>query len=231
MIPIGTLFNIATVLFGGLIGLMFKKIIKPDINKKIFFVMGLFTLVLGFSIAIKTTSFILMLIALVLGTMIGEYYDIDFLITNLLDKVKNKFKIKDENFSDGFLTAFVLFCVGSMTIVGSIDEGLGKPPNILYTKAIMDGFSSVILASTFGVGVLFSTFPMLIFQGSITLLAFTYKDFFPASLIEHISCVGGVLIIAIGIKILGYNEIKPTNMLPSLVLIILIYLLKVKIGL
>ena len=75
-----------------------------------------------------------MLIALVLGTMVGEYYDIDFLITNLLDKVKKKFKIKDENFSDCFLTAFVLYCVGSMTIVGAIDEGLCRPPNILYTK-------------------------------------------------------------------------------------------------
>jgi len=226
MIPIGTLLNISAVLLGGLIGLVCKNIIQPEINKKIFFIMGIFTLVLGLSMAIQAANFILMLISLILGTIIGEYYNLDLWVTNTLNKTKNKFKIKDENFSDGFLTAFLLYCVGSMTIVGAIDEGLGNPPNILYTKAIMDGFSSIVLASTFGIGVLFSIFPMLIFQGGITVLAFVFKDFFPTSLIDHISSVGGVLIIAIGLKILGYKQINPTNMLPSLLIIIAIYLLQ-----
>jgi len=114
-----------------------------------------------------------------------------------------------------------------MTIVGSIDEGLGKSPDILYTKSVMDGISSIILASTFGIGVLFSIFPMLIFQGGITILVFYYKDFLSLELINHISSVGGVLIIALGFKLLGYKKINPTNMLPALLLIVIFYTFKV----
>jgi len=113
-----------------------------------------------------------------------------------------------------------------MTIVGAIDEGLGKTPEILYTKAVMDGISSIILASSFGIGVLFSVFPMLIFQGGITMVVFYYKDFLPIELIEHISAVGGVLIIAIGLKILGYKKINPTNMLPTLLVLVILFFLK-----
>ena len=156
MIPFGTLFNVATVLLGSTIGLLFKKIISPQLNKKVFFVMGLFTLVLGFSMAVKSTDFILMFLSIVFGIIIGEYYNLDKSITNFTEKIKNKINVNDDKFTDGLMTAFLLFCIGSMTIVGSIDEGLGKTPDILYTKAVMDGISSVILASTFGIGVLFS---------------------------------------------------------------------------
>ncbi|MBF25144.1 MAG: hypothetical protein CMP49_01305 [Flavobacteriales bacterium] len=226
MILAGTLINILAVVVGSLVGLIFKKIIKPEINKKVFYIIGLFTLVLGLSIAIQTNSFILILTSLIVGTIIGEYYEMDDKINTSLIALKNKFKIKDKNFTDGFLTAFLLFCVGSMTIVGAIDEGLGKSPEILYTKAIMDGFSSILLASTFGIGVLFSIFPMFFFQGGLTFLAFLYKDFIPLTLIEHISALGGVLIVAIALKILGYKKINPTNMLPSLLIIVIFYLMQ-----
>ena len=225
MIPFGTLFNVLTVLLGSIVGLKFKKIISPELNKKVFFVLGLFTLVLGFSMAVKSTNFIFMFLSLFFGTILGEYFNFDFFIKNNTDKWKHIFKLKDDQFIDGLLTGFLLFCVGSMTIVGAIDEGLGKTPDILYTKSIMDGISSIILASTLGIGVLFSVFPMLIFQGGITLVVYYFKDFFPMDLVEHISCVGGVLIIAIGLKILGYEKINPTNTLPSLIVIVLIYLL------
>ena len=229
MIPFGTLFNVVTVLLGSTIGLLFKKMINPELNKKVFFVMGLFTLVLGFSMAIKSADFILMFLSLVFGTMYGEYCELDKSITYFTEKLKKKIKVKDDKFTDGIVTAFLLFCIGSMTIVGAIDEGLGKTPDILYTKAVMDGISSIILASAFGIGVLFSIFPMLIFQGGLTVLVFYYKDFFPPELIEHISAVGGVLIIAIGFKILGYKKINPTNMLPALLVLVLLFYLKINI--
>jgi len=227
MIPTGTLFNVATVLLGSIIGLLFKKMISPELNKKVFFVMGLFTLVLGFSMAIKSTDFILMFLSIVFGTMYGEYCKLDQKIKKFTEKLKNKIRIKDDKFTDGIVTAFLLFCIGSMTIVGAIDEGLGKNPEILYTKAVMDGISSIILASAFGIGVLFSVFPMLIFQGGITFFVFYYKDFLSLELIEHISAVGGVLIIAIGFKILGYKKINPINMLPALIVLILFFLVKI----
>jgi len=229
MIPLGTLANITAVFFGSIIGLFLKKRIKPHLNKKAFFVIGIFTLVLGLHMALETTDFILMLVSIVMGTILGEKYNIEAFISKYIDFLKQKLKIKDTRFTDGLVTAFLLYCVGSMTIVGSIDEGLGHPPTILYTKSIMDGISSVILASTFGIGVLFSIFPMLIFQGSITILVFLYKDFFPLELIDHINCVGGILIIAIGLKILGYQKLNPTNMLPSLIIVVLAYLIQANV--
>ena len=230
MVPFGTLFNVVTVILGSSLGLFFKKIISPELNKKIFFVMGLFTIVLGLSMAIETTSFILMFLSIVFGTLIGEDWNLDCAIQRLTENIKRRINIKDDNFSDGLVTAFLLFCIGSMTIVGSIDEGLGKTPEILYTKGVMDGISSIILASTFGIGVLFSVVPMFIFQGGITLAVFYYKDFLPIELIDHVSAVGGVLIIAIGFKILGHKKINPTNMLPSLLVLIILFLIKEQIG-
>ena len=230
MIPFGTLFNVLTVLVGSSLGLMFKKIISPELNKKVFFVMGLFTIVLGMSMAIESTNFMLMFLSIVIGTLIGEDLNVDQAIIKITSKIKTKIKVKDEKFSDGLITALLLFCSGSMTIVGSIDEGLGKTPDILYTKAVMDGISSIILASAFGIGVLFSVFPMLIFQGGITIAVFYYKDFLRLELIEHISAVGGVLIIAIGFKILGYKKINPTNMLPALLVLVLLFFLKKELG-
>ena len=226
MIPLGTLFNVTTVIIGSIIGLVFNKYINADLNKKVFVIMGLFTLVLGVSMAIETTNYILMLISIVIGTLIGEKCNLDKSINNLAELLKQKLNIQDAQFTDGLLTAFILYCVGSMTIVGAIDEGLGKTPHILYTKSIMDGISSIILASAFGVGVLFSIFPMLIFQGSITIIVFFYKDLIPLELIAHINSIGGILIIAIGIKILGYKKINPTNMLPALVVMIIAYLIQ-----
>ena len=137
MIPFGTFFNVATVILGSSLGLLFKRIISPELNKKVFFVMGLFTIVLGFSMAIKSTNFMLMFLSIVLGTLIGENLNLDQEIIKLTSKIKTKIKVKDEKFSDGLITALLLFCSGSMTIVGSIDEGLGKSPDILYTKAVL----------------------------------------------------------------------------------------------
>ena len=225
ILPLGTLTNVVLVILGSIIGIFFKKIINPEINKKIFFALGLFTIVLGISMAIKTTNYILMLSSVVLGTIIGEHYDWDTIINTTIESFKNKLKIKDQNFTDGFLTAFLLYCIGSMTIVGAIEEGLGQVPNILFTKSIMDGISSIFLASTFGIGVLFSVIPMFVFQTGITLFAHYFQDSFSPELIDQISSVGGILIVAIGLKILGHKNINPTNMLPSLIVVILLQIL------
>ena len=115
MIPFGTLFNVATVLLGGSLGLLFKKIISNELNKKVFFVMGLFTIVLGMSMAMESTNFMLMFLSIVIGTLIGEDLNVDQAIIKLTSKIKTKIKVKDEKFSDGLVTAFLLFCVGSMT--------------------------------------------------------------------------------------------------------------------
>tara|TARA_A100000164_G_C21900789_1_gene770412 strand:+ start:1125 stop:1814 length:690 start_codon:yes stop_codon:yes gene_type:complete len=226
MIPLGTLFNVLTVILGGSIGLFLKRYINPELNKKVFFIIGLFTVVLGLNMSLKNIDFIVMLLSIVLGTLLGEWGNFSDKISYFTNKLKNKLNLRSDTFSEGIITAFFLFCVGSMTIVGAIDEGLGKSPTILYTKSIMDGISSIILASTLGVGVLFSVIPMIAFQGGITILVFYYKDFFPLLLVDYFSSVGGVIIIALGLQILGYKHINPINMLPSLFIVILIYLLR-----
>mgnify|MGYP001158619256 CR=1 FL=1 len=226
MIPLGTIFNVLTVLLGGSMGLFLKRYINPELNKKVFFIIGLFTVVLGLNMSLKNIDFIVMLLSIVLGTLVGEWYNFSDKISYSINKLKNKLHLQSDTFSEGIITAFFLFCVGSMTIVGSIDEGLGKTPTILYTKSIMDGVSSIILASTLGLGVLFSVIPMMAFQGGITILVFYYKDLFPIVLVDYFNSVGGVIIIALGFQILGYKNINPINMLPSLIIVILIYLIK-----
>lgn len=223
MIPIGTLVNVFAVLLGGGIGLFFKKSINAELNKKVFYIIGLFTLFLGMSMALESSDFLLILVSLICGLMFGEFINLDGKINQISQNVKLLFQIKDDQFSEGLITAFILYCVGSMTLIGSIDEGLGKVPEVLYVKSMMDGISSIILASTFGVGVLFSVFPMLLIQGGITYFAFFFQSDIPVLLINQISGVGGILIIAIGLKILGYNKINTNNLIPSLVFIFIFF--------
>ena len=224
MIPYGTLLNVLLVILGGTIGIFTKKIISLHLQKKIFIVLGLFTIIIGVSMCFNFQNYVIVIISLILGSKFGNYFNLDLVIKNLTKNLKEKLKINSNNFTDGILTSFLLFCVGSMTIVGSIEEGLGKPPTILYTKSVMDGVSSVLLSSIFGVGVIFSVFPMIIFQGSITLLTFYFRDFIPNQLINDIESVGGILIIVMGLNILGFKRVNAINLLPSLIFVVFIYL-------
>lgn len=224
MIPYGTLLNVLLVILGGTIGIFTKKIISLHLQKKIFIVLGLFTIIIGVSMCFNFQNYVIVIISLILGSKFGNYFNLDLVIKNLTKNLKEKLKINSNNFTEGFLTSFLLFCVGSMTIVGSIEEGLGKPPTILYTKSVMDGVSSVLLSSIFGVGVIFSVFPMIIFQGSITLLTFYFRDFIPNQLINDIESVGGILIIVMGLNILGFKRVNAINLLPSLIFVVFIYL-------
>jgi uncharacterized membrane protein YqgA involved in biofilm formation len=219
---IGTLVNVATVVTGSLIGLLFKSRL-PERYVKIFFqVIGLFTLYLGISMALKSTHILQMVFSLILGAVIGEALHLDRGIEKLAGRVKKRFKNKNERFTDGLLTAFLLYCVGSLTILGALREGMTGDAHLLFVKSLMDGVSSVALASGLGVGVLFSAVPLLIFQGGITLLAMWLGDFFPAVMITELSAVGGVLLLGLGIDILGVKKIKVINMLPALVVIIVL---------
>lgn len=224
MIPYGTLLNVLLVILGGTIGIFTKKIISLHLQKKIFIVLGLFTIIIGVSMCFNFQNYVIVIISLILGSNFGNYFNLDLVIKNLTKNLKEKLKINSNNFTEGILTSFLLFCVGSMTIVGSIEEGLGNPPTILYTKSVMDGVSSVLLSSIFGVGVIFSVFPMIIFQGSITLLTFYFRDFIPNQLINDIESVGGILIIVMGLNILGFKRVNAINLLPSLIFVVFIYL-------
>ncbi len=219
---IGTLVNVATVVAGSLIGLLFKSRLPERFIKIFFQVIGLFTLYLGFSMALKSTHVLQMVFSLILGAIIGESLHMDRGMEKLADRMKKHFKSKHERFSDGLLTAFLLYCMGSLTILGAIQEGMTGDPHLLLIKSLMDGVSSIALASGLGIGVLFSAIPLLVFQGGITLLAMWLGDFFPVVMVTELSAVGGILLLGLGIDILGIKKIKVINMLPALVVIVVL---------
>ena len=223
---LGTLINAAAVIIGSIIGVLVHTKLPKKLTATAFQAIGLFTIFLGISMALKTQNFLIMIFSVVLGSLIGETLDIDSWINRFGDYLKKKLNSKESNFSEGFVTAFLLFCMGSMTILGAIEEGLGNPPNLLLSKSMLDGFSSIALASSLGIGVLFSALPLLIFQGGITLFAASLQDVFTLTLINEVTAVGGLLLIGLGITILEIKEIKVLNMMPSLlVAALLVYYL------
>lgn len=227
---LGTIVNVATVLIGGSIGLLLNKKL-PERYVKIFFqVIGLFTLSLGLMMSIKTTHVLHMVLALITGSIIGELLKLDVWMESLGEKLKSKLKIGNEKFTEGILTSFLLFCIGPLTIVGAIDEGIGKGSEPLLIKSLMDGVSSIALASGLGVGVIFSVVPLLIFQGGITLMAMMFGSFFPEMFAVELSAVGGILLIGLGINVLEIKKIKVMNMLPALVMIVILLWLIPEFG-
>jgi uncharacterized protein len=167
-------------------------------------------------------NFLVMIFSIVLGSIAGELLDVDGRITSMSEFLKRKIKLKSERFTEGLVTAFLIFCMGSMSILGPIEEGLGKPPNILLAKSVLDAFSSMALAASMGVGVLFSVIPLVMYQGGITLFASYVQGFFTSALINELTAVGGLLLMGLGINILEIKNLKILNMLPSLVIVVIL---------
>jgi len=225
IIPIGSIVNALAVIIGSLIGMAFGKYVSEKIRTTIFQVIGLFTLVLGFKMALATQQFLLLLICLVLGAIIGELLNIEQLFERVGSRIKKSLKSKNPLFTEGLITAFLIYCIGSMTFVGAIEEGINKDSTLLFTKSLLDGITSILLASTFGVGVLVSAIPLLLFQSVLTWGAIYFEPYLAPEIITELSAVGGVLIIAIALNILDLNKIKVSNLLPALFLVIPLYLI------
>ncbi|MBC8343702.1 MAG: DUF554 domain-containing protein [Bacteroidetes bacterium] len=219
---LGTLVNVAAIILGSLVGLVFHKTLPQKIVKIVFQVLGLFTLFLGFSMALKTNNLLILIFSTVIGSIIGELINIENYFNRFSSFLKRKANIGSEKFTEGLITAFILFCVGSMTILGAIEEGLGGKPNLLFAKSIMDGFSSIALAAAFGIGVLFSIVPLFLFQGSLTLLAAYSNTFLTDQIIGELTATGGLLLIGLGLSILEIKFIKVVNMLPALVIVVIL---------
>ncbi len=219
---LGTITNTAAVLLGSGIGLLIHSRLPKRITTIVFQAIGLFTLLLGVSMALKTDRYLIMVFSLVLGAICGELIDLDAGFNRMSEALKRRLKIGGDGFTEGLITAFFLFCVGSMTILGAFEEGLGGEPTLLMTKSVLDGFSSIALAASLGIGVLFSALPLFLVQGGLTLFAASLQDFFTPEMIDALSAVGGVLLLGLGISILEIKRIKVANLLPSLVFILLL---------
>ncbi|MDD2279828.1 MAG: DUF554 domain-containing protein [Bacteroidales bacterium] len=219
MIISGTLINVAAVIIGGGLGVLFHARLPKRIINAFFQAMGLFTLFLGFSMSLKTENPLLLVFSLILGALAGTLLRLQDRIENLGTSIQAKLKLKGGQFSEGLVTAFLMFCMGSMTILGAIEEGLGGEPNLLLIKSLMDGFSSIALAAALGVGVIFSVVPLLIYQGGLTVLAAFLGDSLSNLMINELSAVGGILLIGLGITILDIKKIEVLNLIPALLFI------------
>jgi uncharacterized membrane protein YqgA involved in biofilm formation len=215
----GTLINAGAVIVGSSIGIVVGTRLPRKITEIVFQGIGLFTILIGIRMAIETSNFLLMILSIVTGSVIGESMDIENLAIRLCDSLKKRVKSKNEKFSEGMTTAFLLFCIGSMTILGAIEEGLGGKPDLLMAKSVLDGFASIGLAAALGVGVMFSVIPLLIYQGGITLFSSFLQGIFPVTVVGEMSAVGGLLLIGLGINILEIKKLRILNMIPALAVV------------
>jgi len=224
---IGTIINTIAVIIGSLTGIFAGKAISKDLRESVIRIIGIITLVIGMKSALKGEDIILIILSLVLGFIIGYLIDIDKRINEISDWFKKIVKSKNTHFSEGLITAFLIFCIGSMTFVGSLQEGTTGDSSMLISKSVLDGITSIVLSSSLGWGVFFSFIPLFIFQASLTLLAIYLKNFLSTAMISGIAATGGVIIISLGLNILGLSKTKTSNLLPALLIYpLLSYLLQ-----
>lgn len=228
----GTFLNIVTVLIGGSLGLIFGARIPDKLKETVIAGMGLFTAAMGIQMFLDTENPLIVLGALLIGTLLGEWWRIEDGLQNLGKYLEQRFSKEDDDGSNkfvrGFLTASLLFCVGPMTILGSIQDGLTGDYNLLAVKSVLDGFASLAFASTLGVGVMFSTIVILVYQGGISLLAAQLNAVVTPSMMNELTATGGVILVGLAISsLLEIKRIRVGNMLPGLAVAPLIVWLEV----
>lgn len=219
--------NGVAIILGTMIGLFFTRI--PDRYKETILTgIGISIILIGLQMALQVNHMVVVLLSIMVGAVIGEAIDLEKHLNNLggwMETLINS-KNKDSKISQGFITATLIFVVGAMAIVGALDGGLRGDHEVLFTKSILDGFTSLVLATTLGFGVMLSVIPVVLYQGSIALLATTIQQLIPDafldSFITEMTAVGGLLIIAIGLKMLNIIQIRIANLLPSLFVVGLI---------
>ena len=220
---LGTIINVAAILGGGFLGLLFRKGLPERISTTITHGLSLGIMVLGISMGVQTQNFLIVLISLALGAVVGEALNIEGHLNSLGARLEQKFEgSENSTFAQGFVTASLLYCTGSMAIMGAIEGGISGTYTILVTKALLDGIFAIIFASTMGVGVLFAAVPVLVYQGAITLAAGSIKVFLTEPMITEMNAVGGVLIMGIGINLLEIKSLKLGNLVPAIFIPILL---------
>ena len=222
----GTLVNTATVMVGSGIGLWVGHRLPENIKRIVLQAMGLVTILLGIQMALKTESVLILIGSLVLGGITGELLKIEEALEKVGEYLKRRVKSESSNFVLGFVSASLLFCVGPMTIVGSLEDGMSGKADLLYIKSVLDGFASLILSSSLGIGVLFSFLTVLFFQGSLTLLGGQLQFLLRENIINEMSAAGGLLIVGIGLQLLEIKKIKVANLLPTLLYAVVLAYLK-----
>jgi len=213
----GTIVNVITVITGSALGLLIGGRLSERFKTVIIQAIGLFTFLIGTSMMLKADNFIIVFLSLILGGITGEALKLDEGLERLTDRLKSKVSPDSPHFTEGFIMATLIFCVGALTVVGSIQEGLTGDATLLYTKSVMDGITSLTLASGLGIGVMLSAVSVFVIQGSLTLLGSELQFLMEKPYLNNLTATGGLLIIALGFELLGIKKLKVLNLLPALV--------------
>lgn len=227
----GTLINVAAIIVGGLLGIFFGRRLSNNIKNTVIAGMGLFTTAIGFQMFLKTEKPLVVLGALIIGALLGEWWKIEERMQSLgiwLEKrVTGSSGGESSHFVRGFLSASMLFCTGPMAVLGSISDGLRGDFLTLSIKSVLDGFISIAFASTLGMGVAFSALPVFVYQGGISLLAAQLNAIISVSMMNELTATGGILLMGVGISsILEIKKIRVGNFLPALLIApFLVYIL------
>ncbi len=224
---LGTIVNCIAVIIGGTVGIIIKKGIPERVGNSIMHALALCVMYIGISGALEGQNVLVAILSLAIGTLIGETIDLDKYLNRFANGLENKMKRKDTDDGDnliakGFVSASLLFCVGAMTVVGSLQSGLTGNHETLFAKSLIDGIAAMVLSSTMGVGVLLSSVFVLVYQGAITLCAGLLEPVLTEVVVNEMTCVGSLLIIGISFNMLGITRLKLMNYIPAIFLPILI---------
>jgi len=222
---LGTIVNSLAIVVGGLIGFFFKNVIPGKLSDALLKASAMAVLAVGIKLSLQGDNLTLMIISIILGTFIGELIDIEGKLDNLGNGIESKLKNKGSNVTQGFVSCTLIFCIGSMAIVGSIQSGLTGNHEILFSKAVLDGIISITMAVSMGIGVVFSSISVYIYQGTITILAQFLTSVLSDIVIKEMTAVGGVLIMVISLNFLEIKRIKVGNMLPAVFIPIIYYMI------
>jgi uncharacterized membrane protein YqgA involved in biofilm formation len=224
---LGVIVNMLAAVVGGTVGTLFKKGIPEKITKSIMIAVGLCVIYIGIDGALVGENTLVLIVSMLVGTAIGSLIDIDDKINRLGSWVEKKFNKGEKKVSvaEGFVTATLLFCVGSMTVVGSLNAGLLGDNQMLYTKSLLDLISGTMIAASCGIGVVFSAVSILVIQGGIVLLAELLSGVLRTPAINEMTCVGSVIIIALGLNLVGISKFRVANFMPAIVLAPLVCML------
>ncbi len=217
----GTIVNTLTIILGSILGIILKKGLPDRVKDTLMHALGLGVLIIGFGMAFKSENLLIVLSSLVLGGILGEMINIELYLEKFGNYIQSKVK-SDSPIAKAFVTSTLIYCVGAMAIMGSLESGLTGDHSTLFAKSLLDGVTSLILSSTLGIGVIFSAIPVFLYQGGITVAATTVQGILTSSAIAEMTGTGGVLIVGIGLNLLDIKKIKIGNLLPAVFFALLI---------
>lgn len=221
----GALVNFAAIIAGSMLGLILKKGIPEPYKETIMHGLGLAVMMIGFKMALVTENILIVIVSIAVGAFVGEVMGIDAILNHLGAILTEKLGTRYGDVGKGFVTATLIFCIGAMAIVGSIQEGLTGDASTLYAKSIIDGIAAIIFSAAMGIGVAFAAVPVFLYQAAITVGSSFLGEVISKAAINELTAVGGVLIIAISFTMLEIKKIRVANLLPAVPIAVLLVIL------